>query len=55
MKRMTANICIWILGKLGYSNQYSQKDIIKIEVDATDAIKQLKLLSKQVEDLKNIL
>lgn len=53
MKKLIAKICIWILGKLGYNNTYRSEDaVIKINVDTSEAVRNLKVVIAEIDRLK---
>lgn len=55
MKTLIAKLCIWVLGKLGYNNSYVKGNEITITMDVRDAVKALKKLTYEAEQLKKAL
>lgn len=52
MKKLIAKLCIWILGKLGYDNDYHEKNTIVISIDADAAINDMDRLIKATKKLQ---
>ena len=53
MKKAIANICIWILKRIGYENNYSRKNEIIVSVDTKEALNRICELAKATKKLSN--